>query len=117
MRIRTAIAAAAIFTTALAGCSPGSSDDKPSKPATSAAPSPTAAVDPAAARQACVDAVAAIAGDDSGEEPSEAVPAECQALGDSDYLDAVLDATRQSNQQGRDALQELIDEASEAAQP
>uniref|UniRef100_UPI003F495FC0 hypothetical protein n=1 Tax=Streptomyces chartreusis TaxID=1969 RepID=UPI003F495FC0 len=115
MRIRTAIAAAAILTTALAGCSPGSSNDKPS--ATPAAPSPTAAVDPAAARQACVDAVAAIAGDDSGEEPSEAIPAECQALSDSDYLDAVLDATRQSNQQGRDALQNLIDEASEAAQP
>ncbi|MFM9542308.1 hypothetical protein [Streptomyces turgidiscabies] len=110
----TVLLALAAFT---AGCSSDSTTDKPAATATPAA-SPTPSIDQAAARQACVDAVAAIPADDNGEVPSEPVPDECKALTDGDYLDAYMDGIGQANQDGRDALQDLIDEASsEAAQP
>jgi len=104
---------------ATAGCSSNSTDDKPSKPTTAAASS-TPTIDQAAARQACVDAVAAIPADDNGEVPSEPIPDECASLSQADYLDAYMDGIEQSNQEGRDALQDLIDKASrsaEASQP
>ncbi|MCA1217124.1 hypothetical protein [Streptomyces sp. 8L] len=95
--------AAAAFT---AGCSSNSgSTAKPSPPATSAQPSSTApAVDPAAARKACVDAVSAIPADGNGQVPSEPVPAACKSLSDSDYLDAYTDGIAKSNEAGRERL-------------
>jgi ABC-type glycerol-3-phosphate transport system substrate-binding protein len=111
-RITTVAVLAALTLTACS--SSDSSDDKPSKPATTSA-APTA--DPAEARQTCVDAVAALPADENGEVPSEPVPDACKTLNASDYLDAYMDGIEQSNQAGRDALQDLIDEASEDAQP
>ncbi len=109
----TVLLALAAFT---AGCSSdNTTGDKPTATATPAA-SPTPTIDQAAARQACVDAVAAIPADDNGEVPSEPVPDECQTLTDGDYLDAYTDGIQQSNQDGRDALQDLIDEASQSAE-
>jgi hypothetical protein len=117
MRTRTALPAVLLTLAALtAGCSNSDQPSKPAKPAsTSATPTPT--VDAAAARQACVDAVAAIPAGDNGEVPSEPVPDDCKALSDSEYLAAYMDGIEQSNQNGRDALQDLIDEASKTAQP
>jgi hypothetical protein len=116
MHIRRA-AAAALLTLALGatGCSGQADDAKPSEPTTAAA-SRTPTVDAAAARQACVDAVAGIAADANGEVPSEPVPDECASLSQSDYLKAYMDGIEQSNQEGRDALQDLIDEASKSAE-
>ncbi|MEW2570481.1 hypothetical protein [Streptomyces sp. NPDC047070] len=117
MHARTALAAALLaLAAATAGCGSDSSNDEPSKsdkPAASASPS----VDEAAALQACVDAVADIPAGDNGEVPSEPVPDECADLDEGDYLDAYMDGIEQSNEQGRDDLQDAIDEASKASQP
>jgi len=119
--MRTRKAAFAILLTLAAftaGCS-SSTDNKPSK-TDSTTLSATPTVDQAAARQACVDAVAKLPAGENGEVPSEPVPDECATLSQADYLKAYVDGIEQSNQQGRDTLQDLIDEASrsaEAAQP
>lgn len=112
----TAIAVLLTLAAATAGCSSDTTDSKPDKP-TTVTTSPTPTVDAAAARQACVDAVATIPADANGEVPSEPVPDACSSLDDAAYLDAYSDGIEQANQAGRDALQDLIDEASEAAQP
>jgi hypothetical protein len=112
---RAAAAALLLLALGTAGCSSQADDAKPSKPTTAAA-SPTPTVDEATARQACVDAVAGIAADASGEVPSEPVPDECSSLSQADYLDAYMDGIEQSNQAGRDALQDLIDAASKSAE-
>lgn len=117
MNTRTATCAALLALAFLtAGCSNDNTTDQPSSAqSTTAAATPT--VDQAAARQACVDAVAAIPVDENGEVPSEPIPDECAELSEGDYLDAYMDGIQQSNQDGRDALQDLIDEASENATP
>lgn len=116
MHIRRATAAALLaLALGAAGCSSQSDDGKPSEPTTAAASS-TPTVDEAAVRQACVDAVANIEADANGEVPSEPVPDECSSLSQADYLRAYMDGIRQSNQEGRDALQDLIDEASRSAE-
>lgn len=118
MHARTAACTALLALAALtAGCSSSDQPSKPEKPSSTATAAPTPTVDAAAARQACVDAVAAIPADDNGEVPSDPIPDDCQALSSSDYLDAYMDGIEQSNQDGRDAMQDLIDEASKSAQP
>lgn len=113
MHARTALPAVLLaLAAATAGCGTDSADDKPSTPATSAAAS-TPAVNDAAAIQACVDAVQAAV--DAGTDDTK--PDECASLTESDYLDAYMDGLEQHNQDGRDDLQDAIDEASEAAQP
>jgi hypothetical protein len=117
MHARRAAVAVLVALAAVTACSSSdSTDGKPSKTDQPAASS-TPTIDEAEARQACVDAVADIPADDNGEVPSEPIPDECASLTDGDYLDAYMDAIEQSNQEGRDALQDAIDEASEAAQP
>ncbi|MFE6939546.1 hypothetical protein [Streptomyces chartreusis] len=90
---------------ALVGCSSSDSDKpepaKSTPAATSSAPAELSAADQI---KACTDAIAAGA-DDSAPE--------CADLSADDYMKALQDA----NQQGRDALQDLIDAASESAQP
>ncbi|MDF3146441.1 MULTISPECIES: hypothetical protein [unclassified Streptomyces] len=105
MRRRTT---AILFTAAcpaLAGCSISDSDKpEPAKStlaATSGAPVELSAADRI---KACTDAIAA--GSDSS-------APECADLSADDYMKALQDA----NQQGRDALQDLIDEAPASAQP
>lgn len=112
----TTIAILLTLAAATAGCSSDTTDSKPDKPAAVTA-SATPTVDEATARQACVDAVAAIPADANGEVPSEPVPDACASLDEDAYLDAYMDGIEQANQAGRDALQDLIDDASEAAQP
>ncbi|MFF8034903.1 hypothetical protein [Streptomyces sp. NPDC016626] len=118
MRTRTTIATALLALAALtAGCSSDSSDDKPA--ATTSTPAPTA--DPAEARQACVDAWAETISnrpaDFDPEADSDIEPAECEGLPEDEWTDRYMEGLAQSNQAGRDALQDLIDEASEDAQP
>lgn len=115
MNARAAACAALLALAALTGCSSTDSTNKPSTPTPT--PTVTHTVDQAAARQACADAVAALPADTNGQVPSEPVPDECKTLSDSDYLDAYMDGIQQSNQEGRDALQDLIDQASQSAQP
>ncbi|MBP5926678.1 hypothetical protein F3K32_42485 [Streptomyces sp. LBUM 1483] len=102
-RRTTAALLAAAACLALAGCS--SSDDgpstKPTPAATSSAPEQLSAEDQL---KACTDAIAG--GADSS-------APECADLSPDDYLDALQDA----NQQGRDDLQDLLDEASASANP
>jgi hypothetical protein len=117
MRTRTATITCLLALAVTTGCS-SDSDDKPADPpATSAVASPAAPLDQATARQACVEAVAEIPAGDNGEVPSEPIPEECTTLSASDYLDAYMDGIEQSNQEGQDALQDLIDQATESAQP
>ncbi|MEV5607001.1 hypothetical protein [Streptomyces sp. NPDC052225] len=112
MKTRTTLATVALLAAALTACSPEAPDPEPNAPATSSAP----AVDPAQARQDCVDAVADLEPNDEGEVPSEPVPDACADLSSSDYLDAYMDGIEQSNQQGIDDLQDAIDKASQAAE-
>ncbi|MBL3669065.1 hypothetical protein JL475_24340 [Streptomyces sp. M2CJ-2] len=120
MRTRTALAAALLALAALtAGCSNDSSDDKPAA-ATTAPQPPAATIDPAEARQACVDAWADTISDRPAdfdpEADSDTEPAECEGLPEDEWTDRYMEGLEQSNQAGRDALQDLIDEA-ETAQP
>ncbi|MGC4912715.1 hypothetical protein [Streptomyces albogriseolus] len=120
MRTRTTLAAALLALTALTtGCSNGSSNDKPA--ATTSAPAPSPTVDPAEARQACVDAWAETISDRPAdfdpETDTDAEPSECMGLPEDEWTDRYMEGLEQSNQAGRDALQDLIDEASENAQP
>jgi len=116
MHVRTAAVACLLALAATTGCSSGSgSDDKPATTATPVA-SATPTVDQAAARQACLDAVKA-AIDANAADTEADKPAECASLDDSAYLDAYMDALEQHNKEGRDALQDLIDQASQSAQP
>lgn len=89
---------------ALAGCSSSDSDqsDQPTDTpaAATSAPAAAPAADPVAA---CADAITA--GGDS-------TAPECADLSPDDYMKAIQGA----NQDGRDALQDLLDEASASAQ-
>lgn len=113
MRARTAACAVLVVLAAVTGCSSDSNDDRGTDQPTTTAPAAAAAD----TYQACVDAVAAIPADDSGQVPSDPVPEACADLDEGDYLDAYMDGIAQSNQAGRDALQDLLDEASANAQP
>ncbi|MFI0768600.1 hypothetical protein ACH4TQ_27490 [Streptomyces sp. NPDC021218] len=116
MRIRTTAAAVITAGLLLTGCS--SSDDgndKPSKPtATTAAPTKTPLSKAESARH-CITALV----DQAAEAPSGEVgtvrPKACTQMDDSEYADAVLDATQQANQAGRDQLQDEIDKATGGA--
>lgn len=108
---RTIAAVTAALALTLVSC--GSSDDEPAKPTGSATKTAAPSADTAADRQACVDAVKAAVDADT----DDVKPAECESLTDSDYLDAYMEGLQQHNQEGRGALQDAIDEASEAAQP
>ncbi|WP_073947640.1 hypothetical protein [Streptomyces kebangsaanensis] len=119
MRTRTALAAVLLALAALtAACG---SDNKPSKPAATSVATSAAAVDTAEARQACVDAWAETISnrpaDFNPDTDSDTEPNECKGLPEGDWTDRYMDGLTQSNQDGRDALQDLIDQASEAAQP
>lgn len=112
MRTRTALPAFLLALAAAAvGCSSDSTDDKPA--AATSAPAASVTPDQAAAQQACVDAV--LAAVEAGTDDTR--PEECASLSDSDYADVYMDGLQQHNQEGRDALQDLIDEASASAQP
>lgn len=113
MNTRRAACAALLALAALtAGCSSASTDDKPSKAeSTTAAATPT--VDAVTDRAACVDAVKAAVDADT----DDIKPDECASLSESDYLKAYMEGLEQHNQEGREDLQDLIDEASENAQP
>ncbi|MFZ4143374.1 hypothetical protein ACOZDZ_21980 [Streptomyces griseoincarnatus] len=120
MRTRTTLAATLLALAALtASCSSDSSDTKPA--ATTSAPAPSATADPAQARQACVDAWAETISnrhsDFDPESDTDTEPAECKGLPEDEWTGRYMDGLQQSNQAGRDALQDLIDEASENAQP
>ncbi|MFG2515978.1 hypothetical protein [Streptomyces sp. NPDC048584] len=120
MRTRTTLAAVLLALAALtAGCSSDSSSDTPA--ATTSAPPPSLTVDPAEARQACVDAWAETISnrpdDFNAEADTDTEPAECDGLPQDEWTDRYMDGLQQANQAGRDALQDLIDEASEEAQP
>ncbi|MFE9923285.1 hypothetical protein ACFYQA_17370 [Streptomyces sp. NPDC005774] len=112
MRTRTAATAVLLALAALtAGCSSDSSNDKPSEPTVTA----TQTVDTAAARQACVDAWAELLqGDEQASAEDE--PDVCEQV-PGQSAEMYMDALQQRNQANRDALQDLIDEASENAQP
>lgn len=90
---RTITALLATACLALAGCSSPSPDsDKPAKPTTAVTPS--AATTPVADQiAACTDAIAA------GRDEGDGAP-ECTGLSVDDYMEALRD----SNQRGRDAL-------------
>jgi hypothetical protein len=114
MHARTTACAALLALAALTtGCSSQSSDEPDKPTSTTATATATPAADSAADRQACVDASKAAVEADN----DDTKPAECEGLTESDYLDAYMDGLEQHNQEGRDALQDAIDEASEAAQP
>ncbi|MGA5076239.1 hypothetical protein ACPC37_01230 [Streptomyces griseoincarnatus] len=120
MRTRTTLAATLLTLAALtASCSSDSSDDKPA--ATTSASAPSATADPAEARQACVDAWAETISnrpsDFNAETDTDTEPAECEGLPEDEWTDRYMDGLQQANQSGRDALQDLIDDASEDAQP
>ncbi|MEE1838085.1 hypothetical protein [Streptomyces sp. SP17KL33] len=98
-RRTTAALLAAAACLALAGCSSSDDDDTSTKPtpaATSSAPEQLSAEEQI---KACTDAIA---------DGADSNAPECADLSPDDYLDAMQDA----NQQGRDELQDLIDEAS-----
>jgi hypothetical protein len=125
MRTRTTTAAitAALLLATLTAC--GSSDDtgktdKPSATATATATA-TQTIDAAAARQACVNAWAdTISNRPENFDPdtdNDAEPEACKGLPEDDWTDRYMEGLQESNQRGRDALQDLIDEASESAQP
>ncbi|RLV66341.1 hypothetical protein STAN_1862 [Streptomyces sp. CBMAI 2042] len=107
MRTRTATTVILLLA-ALTGCSAESGTPEPAA-TTSAAPT----ADKAATVQACVDAVAGLPAGEDGSVPSEPVPAECAGLSDGEYLDAYMDGIEQSNKQGQQDLQDLIDGAAE----
>lgn len=122
MRTRTTAAAitAGLLTLVVGavGCSSNDTGktDKPSATVTA-----TQTVDAAAARQACVNAWAdTISNRPENFDPDtddDAEPEVCKGLPDDDWTDRYMDGLKESNQRGRDALQDLIDEASESAQP
>jgi hypothetical protein len=108
MRTRTALATALLaLALGAAGCSSDSSDSKPAKSTRQPA---AATVDAAAARQACVDAVAALPANDDGEVPSDPIPGACKSLSKSDYVDAYMDGVEQGNQAARDDMQACLDD-------
>ncbi|MFD3749737.1 hypothetical protein ACFWVT_05630 [Streptomyces cyaneofuscatus] len=106
MRTRTT-ATAILLLAILTACSTESTPEPAAT--TSAAP----ADDKATTVQACIDAVAELPAGDDGSVPSEPVPAECAGLSDGEYLDAYMDGIEQSNKQGQQDLQDLIDDAAE----
>ncbi|MGW1463853.1 hypothetical protein ACWCPT_05795 [Streptomyces sp. NPDC002308] len=109
MHART-IAAAALLTATLVGCSSTTTPDAPAtQPATSAP-----ALSHAEQIEQCTAAVADIPAGPDGSVPSDPVPAECTALSDSEYLDAYYDGLAQSNKDGLQDLQDQIDEAATA---
>ncbi|MEV7871493.1 hypothetical protein AB0P17_36585 [Streptomyces sp. NPDC088124] len=120
MRIRTTTLAATLLLVTLTGCS-GDSDPAPTETATATATSTAPALSKAEITQQCIDAVAAVISqrpaDFDPEADTDPQPAECDALSETDYLDAYMDGLQQSNQDGRDALQRQIDEAAETDQP
>lgn len=115
---RTALTLAAVLL--LAGAAVGCSDsedtpaDKPSPVAASSA-GETPAVSAEEAAQACVDAVAELEPGEDGSVPFEPAPDECASLSDSEYLDAYMDGIAQSNREGIEDLERLIEEASASA--
>lgn len=110
MRIRTTAAAATITAALLlTGCS--SSDDGNDKPthATTAPTTAPAKLSKAEVTQRCITALVDQAVDDLSSEVGATRPEECAQLDDSEYANAILDATQQANQAGRDQLQDDVD--------
>jgi len=123
MRTRTALAATLLALAALtAGCSSDSSDSSDDKPAAATtAPQSSTTVDPAEARQACVDAwadtISNRPADFDPEADTDTEPAACEGLPEDEWTDRYMEGLEQSNKAGLDELQDLIDEASQDAQP
>ncbi|MER7806154.1 hypothetical protein [Streptomyces sp900116325] len=117
-RITAAALVAAGLLATLTAC--GSSDDSDGKPTPTVTATATRTVDSAAARQGCVDAWAdTISNRPSDFDPdtdTDPEPAECKGLPEDDWTDRYMEGLHASNQRGIDALQDRIDEASEAAQ-
>ncbi|MFD8866040.1 hypothetical protein ACFV1F_16975 [Streptomyces sp. NPDC059590] len=114
MRIRTTAAAVITAGLLLTGCSSSDeTNDKPSKPThtTTAPTTAPAKLSKAEITSRCVDALVDQAADDPSSDVGATRPEKCAQLDDSEYADAVLDATQQANQAGRDQLQDEIDEA------
>lgn len=114
MRIRTTAAAVITAGLLLTGCS--SSDDgkdEPSKPthATTAATTAPAKLSNAEIASRCVDALVDEATDDPTGEVGATRPEACEPLDDSEYADAVLDATQQANEAARDSLGDCLDDS------
>jgi hypothetical protein len=106
MRARTAACTVLLALAALtAGCSDGNSDDKPEQPV--ATVTATKSVDPAAAREACVDAWAdaILANDDLGLEDE---PAECAGLPEDDRLDRYMEGLQKRNEISRGAFDQGV---------
>ncbi|MEU9792909.1 hypothetical protein AB0E27_20165 [Streptomyces sparsogenes] len=111
MRIRTTVAAVAITAALLlTGCS--SSDDatdKPSKPTHSTATTGPMKFNRSEAARRCVDALVDQAADDPSSEVGTTRPKACAPLDDSEYADAILEATSRANRAGQIELQDDID--------
>ncbi|MFF8458535.1 hypothetical protein ACF06T_28855 [Streptomyces albidoflavus] len=104
MRIRTTVLAALTAGLLLTGCS-SAEPEADTTPTPAATPSETPTAD------AFEECAAAIAKDAENQDPPE-----CDALKGDDYLDAIAEGLRRHNQAGRDALEDAIAEASEAAE-
>lgn len=115
---QTAVAVAVVLLLAGAavGCSDSGGDEPASKPSTAtSSPVEKPAVSKEEAAQACTDAVAKLEPDEDGGVPFEPVPADCAALSDSEYLDAYTAGINQSNQEGIEDLERLLEEAEASA--
>lgn len=115
MRTTTTLAVTGALLLALTGCT-SSRDAKPVETVT-ATTTASPSVDKARVTQACMDAVAEIPADESGEVPSEPTPAACAPLSDSEYLDAYMDGIIQGNREGIAERERQASEAAEADQP
>lgn len=114
MRTRTTTAALiAAGLLALTGCS--SSEPAPA-PTVSAAPTLSAEQVAAQCTDALAEAIYNRPDDFDPDTDTDPQPAECDALPEDQYLDTYMDALRQSNERGRQDLQDQIDEAAEQDQ-
>lgn len=115
MRIRTTAAAATITAgLLLTGCSNSDdSNDTPSKPASTTTAPTTAPAKPSNAEitSRCVDALVDQATDDPTGDVGATRPKACAQLDDSEYADAVLDATQKANEAARDSLGDCLDDS------
>lgn len=101
-RVATALLTAVCL--ALAGCAASDDGTEPAESSPAATSSVDAGLSAAEQVEACAAAIT-----DGGDSSSP----ECADLSSDDYLDALQAA----NEAGGDALQDLLDEASESAQP
>ena len=115
MRTIPATVITAALLLALAAC--GSDDDSKTQPSsTTSAPTTAPALSHAEIVERCTAAVAALPPGPNGEVPSTPTPPPCTSLSDHDYLDAYMDGVAQSNQQGRDALEDAITAGADGGQ-